>query len=61
VPVSAVSFGRSNKMPPFHDEAETYRTLAEELSHRKLAYVHISDQTTMGEHGTIPVPKNYLK
>jgi len=54
-------FGRYNEMPPFHDEAETYLTLAKELSLRKLAYVHISDQTTMGEHGTIPVPTNYLK
>lgn len=54
-------FGRYNEMPPFRDEAETYLILAKELSLRKLAYVHISDQTTMGEHGTIPVPKNYLK
>jgi 2,4-dienoyl-CoA reductase-like NADH-dependent reductase (Old Yellow Enzyme family) len=54
-------FGRYNEMAPFHDEAETYLTLAKELSLRKVAYVHISDQTTMGEHGAIPVPKNYLK
>jgi len=54
-------FGRYNEMPPFHDEAETYLSLAKELSLRKLAYVHISDQTTLAADVAIPVPKDYLK
>lgn len=41
-------FGRFNDMHPFDDEAETWLTLAEELSQRNLAYVHISDQETLG-------------
>src|SRR5262249_13454452 len=36
-------------MHPFEDEIETWLTLAAELSSRKLAYVHISDQATLGE------------
>jgi 2,4-dienoyl-CoA reductase-like NADH-dependent reductase (Old Yellow Enzyme family) len=35
-------------MHPFDDEAETWLTLAKNLSSRKLAYVHISDQETLG-------------
>jgi 2,4-dienoyl-CoA reductase-like NADH-dependent reductase (Old Yellow Enzyme family) len=41
-------FGRFNDMHPFDDEAETWLTLAKDLSSRKLAYVHISDQETLG-------------
>jgi 2,4-dienoyl-CoA reductase-like NADH-dependent reductase (Old Yellow Enzyme family) len=44
-------FGRYNDMHPFEGEAETWLTLAAELSNRALAYVHISDQTTLGERG----------
>jgi N-ethylmaleimide reductase len=42
-------FGRYNDMHPFGDEEETWLTLAGELTSRKLAYVHISDQETLGE------------
>ena len=41
-------FGRFNDMHPFADEAETWLALAAELSKRELAYVHISDQETLG-------------
>lgn len=41
-------FGRFNDMHPFADEAETWLTLATELSARMLAYVHLSDQKTLG-------------
>jgi len=51
-------FGRYNDMPPFEGEAETYLKLAAELSSRKLAYVHISDQTKWADAS---IPKNYLK
>ena len=41
-------FGRFNDMHPFADEGETWLALAAELSKRELAYVHISDQETLG-------------
>jgi N-ethylmaleimide reductase len=50
-------FDRYNAMRPFKDEAETYLALARELSGRDLAYVHISDQTTMGED---PIPPDFM-
>lgn len=37
-------FGRLYDMQPFDDEENTWLTLARELSKRKLAYVHLSDQ-----------------
>ena len=46
-------FGRYNDMHAFSDEAETWLAAAHELSARKLAYLHMSDQTTMGQE-TIP-------
>lgn len=52
-------FGRYNDMPPFEDEAETYLTLAAELSRRNLAYVHISDQTKWVDD--VSIPGNFLK
>jgi N-ethylmaleimide reductase len=51
-------FGRYNDMHPFDDEAETWLTLATELSSRRLAYVHISDQTTLGAES---IPDDFLK
>ena len=50
-------YGRYNDMRPFKDEAETWLTLAAELSGRRLAYAHISDQTTMGQNG---IPADFL-
>jgi len=38
-------------MHPLEREDETWLALAAELSKRKLAYVHLSDQATLGEHG----------
>jgi 2,4-dienoyl-CoA reductase-like NADH-dependent reductase (Old Yellow Enzyme family) len=38
-------FGRLYDMQPFDDEESTWLTLADELSTRSLAYVHLSDQT----------------
>jgi 2,4-dienoyl-CoA reductase-like NADH-dependent reductase (Old Yellow Enzyme family) len=38
-------FGRLYDMQPFDDEENTWLTLANELSRRNLAYVHLSDQT----------------
>lgn len=42
-------FGRLHDMKPFAGEEETWLTLARELSSRSLAYVHLSDQQTLGE------------
>ncbi|MBG6595943.1 alkene reductase [Pseudomonas aeruginosa] len=41
-------FGRLNDMHAFPDEAQTWLTLARELSHRNPAYIHYSDQHTIG-------------
>lgn len=41
-------FGRLNDMRAFDDEAQTWLTAANELSKRNLAYVHLSDQCTIG-------------
>jgi N-ethylmaleimide reductase len=41
-------FGRYNDMHPFEGEDETWLALAAELSKRPLAYVHLSDQQTLG-------------
>lgn len=41
-------FGRIYDMHAFDDEAETWLALAEELAKRDLAYVHLSDQRTLG-------------
>lgn len=52
-------FGRYNEMPAFADEAETYMTLATELSKRGIAYVHFSDQTRWAED--VAIPDGYLR
>jgi N-ethylmaleimide reductase len=52
-------FGRYNEMPAFEDEAETYLTLAAELSRRNIAYVHISDQIRWADD--VSIPKNFLR
>lgn len=44
-------FGRLNDMRPFEDEAETWLAASSELNERKLAYVHLSDQNTLGLTG----------
>lgn len=41
-------FGRLFDCHPFIDEAETWRKAAEEFNQRNLAYVHLSDQLTIG-------------
>jgi N-ethylmaleimide reductase len=50
-------FGRYNDMHPFKGEGETWLTLAGELSRRGLAYVHISDQATLGEQA---IPEGFV-
>jgi 2,4-dienoyl-CoA reductase-like NADH-dependent reductase (Old Yellow Enzyme family) len=51
-------YGRYNDIPPFDDEAETYLTLVRALSQRKLAYVHMSDQTKWVDD--VSIPKDFL-
>ncbi|QEI06057.1 alkene reductase [Pigmentiphaga aceris] len=41
-------FGRLYDMPAFEGEADTWLALAEALAPRKLAYVHLSDQLSLG-------------
>jgi len=41
-------FGRLYDMHPFADEKQTWLALAAELGQRDLAYVHLSDQRTIG-------------
>ncbi|MFK4873761.1 alkene reductase [Novosphingobium sp. ZW T3_23] len=48
VGVRVSPFGRLYGMEPYADEAETWVTLAAEFEQRKLAYVHLSDQLTIG-------------
>jgi N-ethylmaleimide reductase len=50
-------FGRYNDMHSFEGEEETWLTLAGELSSRGLAYVHISDQATLGEQA---IPEGFV-
>jgi 2,4-dienoyl-CoA reductase-like NADH-dependent reductase (Old Yellow Enzyme family) len=57
VGIRLAPFGRFNDMRPFADERETWLALARELSERGLAYVHLSDQETLGEQG---IPENFL-
>lgn len=41
-------FGRLFDCQPFPDEAETWEVVAKSLNQRDLAYVHLSDQLTIG-------------
>lgn len=41
-------FGRLFDMAPFDDEAETWVEVAREIQQRDIAYVHLSDQLTIG-------------
>ncbi|GLC91312.1 alkene reductase [Cupriavidus sp. TA19] len=52
-------YGRYNEMPAFDDEAETYLTLAAELSKRGIVYVHFSDQTRWADD--VSIPTTYLR
>ena len=54
-------FGRYNEMPAFEDEAETYLTLAAELSKRNIAYAHFSDQTRWADADDVSIPENFLR
>jgi len=44
-------FGSYGDMHRFADETETWLAMARALGRRDLAYVHISDQTTLGQPG----------
>lgn len=50
-------FGRFGDMHPYEDEEETWLTLARELACRPIAYVHISDQASLGEQA---IPEGFL-
>lgn len=49
-------FGRLYDMRPFSDERETWLALAAALNQRRLAYVHTSDQLTLGQ---APIPSRF--
>ena len=50
-------FGRLFDMHAFDGEETTWLTLAEELTSRKLAYVHLSDQQTLGAQA---IPEGFI-
>ncbi|CAX60330.1 NADH:flavin oxidoreductase/NADH oxidase [Erwinia billingiae Eb661] len=51
-------FGRLFDMHAFSGEEQTWLTLAEELTTRRLAYVHLSDQQTLGEQA---IPEGFIE
>ncbi|BBU32499.1 alkene reductase (plasmid) [Burkholderia sp. THE68] len=51
-------FGRLHDMKPYSDEEDTWLTVARELSARNLAYVHLSDQLTLGQTA---IDRDFLK
>lgn len=48
VSVRLSPFGRLHDMQPYAEEAQTWLSLATALNERNLAYVHLSDQLTIG-------------
>lgn len=46
--IRVAPFGRFGDMHPFADEEDTWLALADAFSVRQLAYVHLSDQETLG-------------
>jgi len=46
--IRVAPFGRFNDMHAFADEAQTWLAFAQALSTRKLAYLHLSDQESLG-------------
>ncbi|MBO9112628.1 alkene reductase [Agrobacterium sp. S2/73] len=54
-------FGRLHDMQPFDTEAETWLALMEELNKRPIAYLHLSDQHTIGGAGLPGIPADFLK
>ncbi|MFM2483355.1 alkene reductase [Celerinatantimonas sp. YJH-8] len=51
-------FGRFGDMHPFAQEEETWLYLANQLSKRHLAYVHLSDQKTLGAQA---IPDGFIE
>ena len=55
-------FGRLFDMAPYDDEAETWVALADDVNQRGLAYVHLSDQLTIGaEKMPVDFPSTFRK
>lgn len=54
-------FGRLHDMRPYDTEAETWLALIGELNQRALAYLHLSDQHTIGTSGLPGIPADFLK
>lgn len=46
--IRVAPFGRFGDMHPYPDEEETWLAVADAFSERRLAYVHLSDQETLG-------------
>jgi len=51
-------FGRFGDMRDYEDEEETWLTLGQALADRRTAYVHISDQASLGEQA---IPAGFLE
>lgn len=50
-------YGRFGDMKEYPDEEQTWLTLGRELAKREIAYVHISDQASLGEQA---IPEGFL-
>lgn len=63
VGIRLAPYGRLHDMHSFDDEENTWLTLAEELSERNLAYVHLSDQESLCniDPTVAAIPKDFIR
>jgi N-ethylmaleimide reductase len=63
VGIRLAPYGRLHDMHSFDDEENTWLTLAEKLSERDLAYVHLSDQESLCniDPTVAAIPKDFIK
>ncbi|KML19746.1 MULTISPECIES: alkene reductase [Burkholderia] len=63
VGIRLAPYGRLHDMHSFDDEENTWLTLAEKLSDRELAYVHLSDQESLCniDPTVAAIPKDFIR
>ncbi|WP_413658003.1 alkene reductase [Paraburkholderia phenoliruptrix] len=63
VGIRLAPYGRLHDMHSFDDEENTWLTLAEKLSERNLAYVHLSDQESLCniDPTVAAIPKDFIR
>ncbi|WP_343604533.1 alkene reductase [Fluviicola sp.] len=57
VAIRLTPYGGLHELPQYDEIEETYRYLAEELSKRKIAYIHLMDQKS---RGSFALPEDFL-